>query len=382
MSFSYENIPDTEFEDAVNEMFGGQVLVEKSDCFNFVCPTCGDLNFPNKKKAYVYKDTWRYICYKCGVSQHFMQYIKEHDEDRFGRMLLLGFDSDSKPKQKKEVPVSETKKIGLPFMDGEIIPITCNHPLAVQGKQICIDRKIRPMVYEKWFVCLNDKRFLQRDPAGNLILNSSGYPIGNEYRDRIIIPFYRFGGAWNQFDARAIDPNNTLRYRNFEGVKRTAYNIDFVDFSKPFYILEGTIDSTFIRNSIAIGGIQHLGEVLNDNPQIAANKDKCTIIWDNDPPGQKAMVDTTKKGFGWFDWNDIKAKDINGAVMAGEMPLDSSGYVDPAYIQKYSMRPEGSDILFALKFGDVEKKAREEKMAARKIARDRLSAARRIGVVF
>lgn len=382
MSFSYDNIPDAAYEDVVHEVFGAQALTENGTCFNFVCPHCGDMNFPNKRKAYVYKNSWQYICYKCSDGQHLMSYLKENYPDQYDRLLFYGFDEgDRKPKSEKKTN-EVVRNAELPFEPNELIPITANHPLAKSGLELCKKRLIRPAVYEKWFVCLEGSQFYKRSADGQVLTNSSGYPLGNEYKNRIIIPFYRFGGGWGQFDARAIDPNVQLRYRNFSGVKRTAYNIDFLDVSRPFYILEGTIDSTFIRNSIAIGGIQHLNEILAENPQIEKNKANCTIIWDNDAPGQKAMIETVKRGYKWFDWSHLTEKDINGAVMANQMPLDAKGFVDQEFIRSRSMDPKGADILFAMKFGDVEKKEWLAKKEAKRVARERLERAKEIGILF
>ena len=88
MAFSYENIPDALLEEAVESHFGQFAMERKSQFYNFVCPFCGDMNRPNKKKAYVYKDTWLFKCFKCGISQHIMKYLKENDDAAYGRILM------------------------------------------------------------------------------------------------------------------------------------------------------------------------------------------------------------------------------------------------------------------------------------------------------
>ncbi|MDD6057144.1 MAG: hypothetical protein PUB98_02620, partial [Clostridiales bacterium] len=40
---------------------------------------------------------------------------------------------------------------------------------------------------------IRDKRFLDKNPDGTLKLNAYGLPTGNEYGNRLIIPYYRFG---------------------------------------------------------------------------------------------------------------------------------------------------------------------------------------------
>ena len=386
MAFSYENIPDALLEEATESHFGQYAMERKSQFYNFVCPFCGDMNRPNKKKAYVYKDTWLFKCYKCGISQHLMRYLKENDEPAYDRILIYGFDDsdreDKEERKKLEEERERQKKSELPFAEGELVSLLDHDPLAEKAVEFCKKRKIREAVYEKWFVCREGEQFLRRDSAGALVLNERGVPVGNEFRNRVIIPFYRYGGLWGQFDARALDPENPLRYRNFEGVKRQAYNIDFVDFREPFYILEGTIDSTFIRNSISIGGISHFDEVIADNPDIETYKDNCTVIWDNDQAGELARLGSVKKGFNWFDWSGIKEKDVNGAVLSGEMPVNSLGYVDYDFIKERSRPPEGATILFALSGGDMAERKRAEQREQRRQMLEKMAAKRKVEVFF
>lgn len=380
---AFDDIPESAYSEVINRLFGQYALVEHNDCFNFVCPVCGDMTRINKKKAYIYKDKWLYVCYKCGESRSFMGYLKENSPEDYSKLLFYAFrgknnSSDNQPKR-----VENVKPSRLPFGKGELIPITDSHPLAKEGLALCKQRRIRPDVYEQWFVCPEDNEFLAKDLNGNYIINpNTGRPYGNEYRNRIIIPFYRFGGTWGQFDARAIDPNNTLRYLNYAGAKRTAYNIDFVNFKKPFYILEGTIDSTFIKNSIAIGGIAHLKEVIADNPDIMKYKENCTIIWDNDDPGRKAMVESTKMGFNWFDWDGLTEKDINGAVLHNQMPLNNRGFVDPEFIASRSRKPGTSGILFMVKYGNIAKDEFKKKMQAKRTAAANFGRAHRVDTMF
>lgn len=381
MAFSYDNIPSAYLDEAVSTHFGDRAMKESNGCYNFVCPFCGDMNRPNKKKAYVYKDTWQFVCYKCGVSQHVMKYFKDNANDVYTKLLFMGFDdADREHKEKKEV--KKTVPSDLPFEEGELISILDNHPLATTAIELCKRRKIRPAVYEKWYVCLEGEQFLKKDSGGAYILDENGKPMGNKYKNRLIIPFYKFGGAWHQFDARDLKPDSSLRYMNFKGAKREAYNIDFIDFDKPFYILEGTIDSTFIKNSIGIGGVKFLKDVLEDNPEIMAHRDNCTFIWDNDDAGRKARLESTERGFKWFDWTGIGAKDVNEAVMAGLFPVGQSGYVDQDFIESRSRPAEGADILFSLQYGDMKRKDQLERRANRQMLREKMKSKNVLGIHF
>ena len=363
MARSYDDIPAAVYDDSIREQFSAPEYAlddTHPGYYNFVCPNpeCGDFNQPNKKKAYIYTDTWQYVCYKCTPIMPYAKWLKQHDEDAYHRLIYSAFGPERNDRPRGPTPVApRPTEAGLPFKEGELVPIVSNHPLAIAGLNLCRNRRIREEVYSDWFVCLEGEQFLDRDPNGNVVLDENGRPAGNKYKNRIIIPFYHFGGKWGQFDARAIDPSNPLRYLNFAGVKRTAYNIDFINYDEPIYILEGTIDSTFVHNAIAIGGIPHFKSVLDENPRLKENKDKIVVIWDNDSKGQEARAKTCEMGFKWFTWEGVRSKDINGAVMSGEFPVDEEGFVRRDVIEARARDPEAANIIFALKYGNMKKEA-------------------------
>ena len=379
MAIDYSEIPASVYDQVIHELYGAQNLKERSDHYEFVCPVCGDMRFPNKRKAWIYKDTWKYICFKCPCSMPFASYLKQTEPETYSKLIYSAFGAMPSQRRRKEDVKDDRPALppDSPFVDGELIPITANHPLARAGLDVCKSRKIRPDVFEKWYVCLEGNQFLHRDANGNLIINpETGKPVGNEYRNRIIMAFYHFGGKWTQFDARAIDKNNPMRYLNLKNVRREAYNIDFIRFDQPFYVLEGTIDSTFIPNAIGIGGVQHLREILMDNPKIAQHKENCVFIWDNDEAGRTGRTATCHDGYKWFDWDGIMEKDINGEVLHGcNLPLGEDGYVQQECIDARTRQPGGSDILFMLKYGNVAKEKFKASMKNRREANARREAA-------
>ena len=390
MAISYDDIPAAVYDSSIKEQLAEYHLDDThAGYYNFVCPNpeCGDPNRPNKKKAYIYTDTWNYVCWKCTPMMPYAKWLRNRDEPAYQRLLFSAF-GNRRGYDAQEEPVRKVREVtggdvSLPFKEGEIIPILSDHPLAMAAAEECRRRRIRYEVYSEWFVCLQGDQFLDRDAEGNYVLDANGRPTGNKYKNRIIIPFYHFGGKWCQFDARAIDRNNSLRYLNFAGVKRTAYNIDFINYDEPIYVFEGTIDSTFIRNSIAIGGIAHFGEILRDNPKLAAAKDKIVVVWDNDPAGRLARSQTTcDQGYKWFTWENITSKDVNAAVMAGEFPVNEEGFVDDSFLAQRTRDPEGAKIIFTMKYGNMKKQESQKKFDALKAFRDGRKGGSRVEVFF
>jgi hypothetical protein len=389
MAFNFEQIPDYVLHDAVKETLGDCNLSGGTGTtpYNFRCPICGDSKKnPHIKRGYVlFKDSnWIYHCHnECG-SMSFFKFLKERHNDVYRNVLFHAFDrSDWKKKTKKVIPKQEATFKGTniyKFQKGELIGITDAHPTAKIALNYCISRKIPKSIYSHWYVCLKDSKFIVRGPDGNYIYNDKGIPIGNEYGNRLIIPYYRYGGDWVQFDARDLNEKSFLRYRNLEGADRELYNGDFLNVNEPFFLFEGSIDSTFVRNSVAFGGTKHLMSFLNQFPHIAEHAHNGTVIWDNDEAGYDEIPKTVDLGFKWFDWRDItplsqyqyytdengvmkerKIKDMNDAVMyTNKFRLDNNGFIISDDLKKYIMVSEGASILLTLIHGNREKKRKQK----------------------
>jgi len=78
------------------------------------------------------------------------------------------------------------------------------------------------------------------------------------------------------------------------------FNIMNVDFKKPVPMLEGQFDSMFVRNAIAISGVNKLEFLLK-----YINKSNTKILLDNDKAGRNQSFETLKKGFNTFLWGKL-----------------------------------------------------------------------------
>lgn len=363
----FDSINSEYLHDAVVSAFSSCKLTKLSNEYNFRCPICGDSQKDkHKKRGHVYYGTgeWIYKCYNgdCpseGLS--LFSILKTYYYDIYKELLFKGLgnegyiksDNNIEIKTKQTRPKKDGKDI---FKDGELVSIYDNNYLSNKAIDFCKSRKIREDVYSRWYICLKSDKFLDKDSNGNLILDENGKPIGNEYGGRLIIPYYKYGAAWNQFDARDLRENSYIRYKNLKGVDREFYNIDWLDTSKPFYLLEGAIDSTFIKNSVSFGGVKAIHNLFETHPQILENKHNGVFIWDNDDAGKDHMETTVNLGFKWFNWSDITVKeeykitsngtirtikDINDLVLYGnDVCLDENGYISEEYLHKYIESPE------------------------------------------
>lgn len=362
---SFDKIDTDAYHVAVQRAFSSSMLVRSSSEYNFRCSICGDSQKHKfKKRGYIYfgKGEWMFKCYngtcpyKDGIGLIFV--LKRHFPEIYKDLIFSGFSKTDRESIQKEPELKTNyKPTGLAcFKEGELQPIYADLPLCKIALEFCEKRKIRREVYSKWFVCLKDDKFLSRDENGKLIYNEKGHVVGNEYGYRLIIPYYKYGGSWSQFDARDLRKDSALRYRNLEGVDKEFYNIDWLDVNKPFFLLEGSIDSTFIRNSVSFGGVKGLNRLLNEHPEIVKNKNNCVFIWDNDEAGYQQLEKTVEDGFKWFNWNSIKPsdefkydssgnlrkiKDINDLVLYTDLMIrDDKEYITLDSLNRYIENPD------------------------------------------
>lgn len=393
--FDYGRIPDYVYHDAVQDVLGAPEYMltggNGNTPYNFRCPICGDSQTRKfMKRGYIFHDIgdiWMMHCHRRCGSRPFINYLEEYEPDIYKQVIFHAFSNPTRKKTKNsDNHTTEAEKTfvitgAAIFKSGELIKITDDHPTAKIALTWCRDeRKIRKAVYEKWFVCLKDDKFKDRDVNGNFIYNDRNVPTGNEYGNRIIIPYYRYGGKWSQFDARDINKKSLLRYRNISGASsRQPYNIDWLDVTQPFYLLEGAIDSSFLQNAIGFGGTKHLKALFQQRPDILQYAHNGTIIMDNDDAGRDEVPWLIELGFNWFNWYTIKPapefefksdgshriiKDINDLVIYTHLiERNIDEFIVSDCLKKYIEIARGGLLKFTILYGDRKQIQLEKRLA-------------------
>jgi len=368
--FDIDRIPEYMFHEAVHETLGGSKLAKVREGYNFRCPICGDSKkSPHKKKAYVYTDKWVFACWrKCGTMS-FVSFLKKYHSEIYKKLIFHGFSHEQKKKEVKEEKDTSGSKI-YKFKKGELLTLYDDNPTSKKALAYCKKRQINEKFYSKWFVCIKDEKFFDRDEKGNIKRDpEKGYPLGNEYGNRLIIPYYRLGGKWNQFDARALG-DAFPKYKNLQAIDREMYNIDFLDPTKPFFLFEGSINSTFLKNSASFGGTKHLKQFLELHPELLQYCHNGVLMWDNDNAGYDELENNMKLGFNWFNWSTIKPLeefkydedgglrvigDTNDMKMYGYTELDDDEYISYDFIKQFIEKSEGGLVKTHMLYGDRRK---------------------------
>lgn len=210
---------------------------ETSEYFQFRCNVCGDDKYNKRiKKAYILKkgNDRIYYCHhaSCGYVKPATYWMKEFFPTFYKEYILNLYKGSSLKNNENSLPIIEKEKYNekedvkyfMPILKGE-------GKLFEDAKNICISRMIPKDIWKYWCVA-----------------------TGGTFKNRLIIPYFNGKKIYN-WQARAIYDYQPIKYISRKGDDlNNIYNFYGVDKSKPVVVLEGVIDSLFVKNSIAISG--------------------------------------------------------------------------------------------------------------------------------
>lgn len=293
---------------------------------NFRCPICGDSERNKfKKRGFILEGNngLKFMCHNCGESMSFASYMKRYDNDLFRQyyveLLKLraggdeqfgGTAGDIPDERPAQVDKSTTDyQNGLVRLD-QISP-DADVRRYVESRKIP-ESKIQRIYYaERFYQYINSH-----------IENKFSHDLESKYdHPRLILPMADAEGKWFGVIARAVDSKQQLRYITikFDPKAKKVYGLNYLDRSQFCFVLEGALDSLFIPNALALGGMDGSVEgVFTDHSQYA-------IALDNQPRNRDVISRYDKylsQGAQVVIWPDyIKSKDINQMILDG-IPAD------------------------------------------------------------
>lgn len=285
---------------------------------NFRCNICGDSDTnKSKRRAYFYssKDGFSFKCHNCGESHRFPTYLKRcfpMEYQRYKVDLLKDkqegrslFDYQEK---KKEPSVPPLKKELKRHTQTPLDKLSMDHPAVTY----CVGRKIPTNKFERIFYTDNFSQWVAE--------NAPSYNHKRLPKDSRILFVLKSEGKIIGVQARTLDPKSTMRFitLKFDANANKIYGLDYLDRSKPYFVVEGIIDSFFLPNSVALCG----GDVTMSLS--ALDKDKAIIVLDNEPRSKDTVTRLKKAidlGYSVCIWDNIdsKYKDINDMILKGGM---------------------------------------------------------------
>lgn len=137
------------------------------------------------------------------------------------------------------------------------------------------------------------------------------------HKNRLIIPFYTTDGKVSHYQTRKLLDDGTPKYLSKTNNEKTLFNVDKLNDPDHVFIFEGPIDSFFVRDSVAVAGIQDTGNSsLTSTQQAQLNQfilSKRVWVLDNDPTGHSKSEKLLQRGESVFIWpKELRMfKDIN-----------------------------------------------------------------------
>jgi len=275
--------------------------------FNFRCPHCGDSKKnKTKARAYLYrvKNDMFFKCHNCSEGQSFSNFLKFLDNKKYEQYLLERYKgsapSTPQPKFTDFKPVFKEVDI----LDGltPVSELKEDHPV----KQYVLKRKIPEKYFSKLYLSDKFMSFVNKAKP-----NTFGHTKGEH--PRLIIPFYDNQNKVFAFQGRAFGKEQPKYLTvKLDENKQKVYGLESVNLQEPLYIVEGPIDSMFLKNCLAAAGADLTLKVEPSN---------VTYIFDNEPRNKeiiKRMYDVIEKDYNLVVWpDDMRHKDINDMIMSG-----------------------------------------------------------------
>ena len=286
--------------------------------WNFSCPICGDSKKNlHKARGYVYKkgNNLFYSCKNCGIGTSLGKLLENVDGTLYKEYVLeryksgeSGFSNFKEPTF--NVPSPRFDKLDKPkiFEHAEF----CSN---LSSEHFCLaylkNRQIPKEFYSQLLFTSHYKKFIDA-----LVPNHGKKLIDDA---RVIIPFYDVYNNLIAVSGRALETSDkTLRYitiRTTDNEEKLVFGMDRVSVHEPVRVVEGPLDSLFVKNCVASADANLA--IVAEN--ISAGKK--VLIFDNEPRNKeivKLMQESIKSNHNIVIWpNTIQAKDVNEMVMSG-----------------------------------------------------------------
>ena len=292
---------------------------KKDYLWNFSCPICGDSQ-KNKTKArgYVFPkgNNLFYRCHNCGVSISVGNFIKAVDESLYKEFVLEKYKSGETNNTRSantilNIPSPRFDKLDKQkvFEHAEWVDkLPSGHFCLVY----CATRHIPSNILSKLLFTPHYKQFC------DALVPNHGKTIVDDAR--LVIPFYDEYNELIAVSGRALETGDkTLRYitlRTNDSQDKLIFGMDRVDLKQTVKIVEGPVDSLFLKNCIASGDANLV--LCAD----AISSDKIVLIFDNEPRNKeivKMMQNAIGLKYDVVIWPDtIGGKDINEIILSGK----------------------------------------------------------------
>lgn len=232
--------------------YAGYVKHQRSkNIYEAGCPICREgKSWGRKRRLYYLVKDAKIFCHNCGFAGGPIKFIMEAGNMEYDEVLREIRDGDFGYISENQLISNDEHKLDIPRLPKDCINLTDEMQISFY--------KCEPNV-KKALEFIKRRRL---DTAVNrpdtLWISLSDYT----HKNRLVIPFYDDRNNIVYYQSRTLD-NDPCKYISKTGGYKTLFNLDKVTSdSDNVYIFEGPIDAFFVKNSIAVGGINENSEQL------------------------------------------------------------------------------------------------------------------------
>jgi hypothetical protein len=286
------------------------------------CPYCGDSKTNTlKARGYVFPKGTNliYKCHNCGVGANVGNLIKHIDPSLHDEYVFEKYKSGATSNTYHRTSSPAPRIITNPPKFGHIKKRSIfEHGIWINdlpSGHFCLNyvenRLIPKEHYDKLLFTSNYKAFCDA-----LIPNHDKNLVEDA---RLVIPYFNYQNELIAVSGRALETSDrTLRYvtlRTNDSDNKLVYGMDRVNLKERVYLVEGPLDSLFLKNCVASGDANLSLTVKN------IQAEKITLVFDNEPRNKevcKLIENAIKSNHNVVIWPDnIEGKDINEMVLNG-----------------------------------------------------------------
>ena len=297
---------------------------KNGELFCFRCPICGDSEkSTTKKRGYLffYKGTFVFKCFNCGNSLYFQQFLKHISPHLYEQFRLERYREEHPKKEELPQYIFEKPTFGRHFNHHlnsifHLPDLAADHPAVTYLKQRRMPSERLPLFwwtdnYYLWINSILPEEFKDSDKSDGA-------------DSRIVIPFFNRKGELFAVQGRTI-VNAIPRYftKKFTDEPK-IYGAERCDFTRKHYVLEGPLNSLFLKNAVAMAG--------SDTDMSLFDKSLAIVVLDNERRSKeivKKYASLVAQGWTVCLWPPtILENDINDMILSGKTAEEIQKIID------------------------------------------------------
>lgn len=283
------------------------------------CGICKEGNsWGRKRRLYFLVKENVICCHNCGWYGSPIDWVREVTGMSWREIYQETEDYDMLPDQQND---QSERTFETPDLPQDCINMFDSHQLRYYGDNQIVKRCLDMIASRRLDTAVNKPKALYLSLTDKT------------HKNRLIIPFYNVDGKVSHYQTRKLLADNTPKYLSKTNNEKTLFNVDRLNDPDHIFIFEGPVDSFFVRDSVAVAGIQDNGNLSLTSSQ-HKQLDRFILskrVWvlDNDATGRSKSEKLLQRGESVFIWPRelSQFKDMNDLCIHTNRDEISRGFI-------------------------------------------------------